>query len=152
MIGRCCAAWIASSKSTPTGHSYGGNYDFYSVQRALTDAAAQADLAHARAERTRAQRTLRAQHDAQLSRAAKGRRFGKEANLPGVYPSRLKDGAQAYDGRETQRRQKTAEAASAAVRSAAARVAPDAAVALTLQQSHVPERRLVVRAEGLRLP
>lgn len=132
--------------------SYGGNYDFYSQQRDLANAAAQADLAHARAERARARRTWREQHDAQQRRAAKGRRFGKDANLPGVYLSRLKGGAEAYDGRELQRRQKAAEAANSAVSSAAARVEDSPGVALLLQPSHVPEGRLVLRAENLRLP
>lgn len=133
-------------------HCYGGNYDFYCEQRALADAAAHAELAHARAERSRAERTLREQHDAQQRRAAKGRRFGKDANLAGVHLSRLKDGAQAHDGRETQRRQKAAEATSEAVSRAAARIAPAQGVALSLPQSDVPEGRLVLRAEGLCLP
>lgn len=129
-----------------------GSYSFYSERRAAEDAAAQAVLEHARAERDRSRQVLRSQHDAQQRRAAQGRRFGKDANLSGIYLGRLKEGAQAFDGREQQRRQQALADAQARVADAAARIAPAAGVALALPASRVPEGRLALRLEQVRLP
>jgi ATPase subunit of ABC transporter with duplicated ATPase domains len=134
---------------TPTGRLRGctGGWTAYSAWRDREASAAQAQLDHARTERATALRALRKQHDAQQRRAARGVSWSRDANLPGIYLSRLKDNADAHAGREHERQRESREALDGAVREAAARLAPAAAVALALPASAVPARRRVLLLE-----
>ncbi|MFJ1251989.1 ABC-F family ATP-binding cassette domain-containing protein [Cupriavidus sp. CuC1] len=133
---------------TPDGlRHYGGNYTLYAAQRDAEAAAAQAALDHARTSRSSALRDLRRQHDAHQRRAARNDRAGKTANLPGIYLSRLKDGAQAFSGREQRRQQEARATLDDAVRQAAQRIEPGPPVALMLPAAVVAAGKRVVHVE-----
>lgn len=133
---------------TPEGlRHYGGNYTLYAAQRDAEAAAAQAALDHARASRSLALRDQRRQHDAHQRRAARNDRVGKTANLPGIYLSRLKDGAQAYSGREQRRQQEARAALDEAVMQAAQRTEPGPPVALMLPGAVVAAGKRVVHLD-----
>ncbi len=131
-------------------HSYGGNYTLYRTQRDAQAVAAQMALQHARAERNTALRALRRQHDAVQQRAARNNKAAKQANLPGIYKSRLKDGAQAYCGREQMRQQASKSALQDAVRQAAERTEDAPALALMLPATAVaPGKRVVTLQDAV---
>lgn len=131
---------------------HGGNYDSYCQALQQQQEAVGARLAHLRAERKRTTRELATAHDAQQRRQAKNRRQGAAANLDGLTKGRRKDGAQAYDGRENQRRSEQQNTLAQAIRETASRLLPEHGVMLTLPQSHVARTRRVFACEDLRLP
>jgi len=125
-----------------------GGWQAYSAWREREADAAQARLAHARNERDAALRELRRQHDAQQRRSARGAAWARDANLGGLYLGRLKGNAEAYAGREHERQRESRAVLDAAVREAAAGVAPPSAIALALPGSVVPAGRRVLWLEG----
>ncbi|MDF3833091.1 ABC-F family ATP-binding cassette domain-containing protein [Cupriavidus basilensis] len=138
---------------TPDGlRHYGGNYSLYQAQREAEAAAAQAALDHARASRSAALRDLRRQHDAHQRRSAHNDRAGTTANLPAIYLGRLKDGAQAYSGREQRRQQETRAALDDAVKQAAERAGSGTPVALMLPGAVVAAGKRVVHLEDAVAP
>ncbi len=124
-----------------------GGWTTYSAWREREAAAAQTRLDHARTERASALRDQRKQHDAQQRRAARGAGWARDANLGGMHLGRLKENAQAFAGRESERKRERREALDSAVRQAAARVTAPPAVALTLPASAVPAGRRVLWLE-----
>lgn len=85
---------------TPTGlHRYGGNYAFYSEQKAIAHAAATQALEHL--QHTHKQETKR-QHmlqERQTKRQAKGNKQGKEANQAKILLDRQKERSESSAGR-----------------------------------------------------
>ncbi|MDA8446118.1 ABC-F family ATP-binding cassette domain-containing protein [Paracidovorax valerianellae] len=133
---------------TPHGlRAYGGAWSVYEAQRGAEAQAAHAALHHARAERDAALRDLRRQHDAQTRRAARGRAAGKDTNQSPLLLDRKKGHAEAFAGREHERRQQVAERLDTAVRDAAGRVGAAAALALPLPGSAIPAGKPVLRLE-----
>lgn len=135
-----------------TLHSYGGNYSFYRAQREQESAAAQNALDHARTERDRTLRALREQHDAQLRRTSRNRKDAKSANLPGIYLNRLREGAEAYSGRERQRQTDTRIELAQSVRAAADKVDAPAPVALLLPGTTLPSGKCFLELEDAMPP
>ena len=131
---------------------YGGNWALYQAQRQAEVTAAQAALAHARTERERGARALQREHDAQQSRAARGRRAARAANQASVLVDRKKDNAQAHAGREHERRDQEHQRLNDAVREAALRVPVQAVTTLVLPQSAVPAGKEVLAFEQVCLP
>ncbi|MBW7981107.1 ATP-binding cassette domain-containing protein [Enterobacillus tribolii] len=131
---------------------HGGNYASWQSAVRQQQAAISAELDHLRAERKRASRERSAAHDAQQRRHAHNQRQGSQANLDGLTKGRRKDGAQAYDGRETQKREQQRQNLDNEVRETFSRLLPDTGVVLALPQSHVPANRRVLTCERLRLP
>ena len=131
---------------------YGGNWAIYQAQRQAEAAAAQDALDHARTERARGLRALQRAHDAQQSRAARGRDAGRTANQASILLDRKKNSAQAHAGREHERQQLERQRLNDAVRKAAQRVPSSVAPALVLPQSAVPAGKQVLAFEGLAPP
>ncbi|MFM9922480.1 ATP-binding cassette domain-containing protein [Variovorax sp. H27-G14] len=134
---------------TPQGRlrSCTGDWTTYSAWREREAAAAQTRLDHARTERASALRDQRKQHDAQQRRAARGASWARGANLSGLHLGRLKENAQAFAGRESERKREIRETLDSAVRQAAARVNAPPAIALALPASAVPAGRRVLWLE-----
>ena len=138
---------------SPAGlQRYGGSWTLYQTQREAEAAAAQAALDHARTERERGARALQREHDAQQSRAARGRDAGRTTNQASILLGRKKNNAQAHAGREHERREQEHQRLDEAVREAALRVPDLAATALVLPQSAVPAGKEVLAFEEVRLP
>ena len=131
---------------------YGGNWSVYEAQRQAEAAAAQAALDHARTERERGMRALQREHDAQQSRAARGREAGRTANQASVLLDRKKNNAQAHAGREHERQQQERQRLNDAVREAAQRVPAGGATALVLPQSAVRAGKQVLAFEQVHVP
>jgi len=131
---------------------YGGNWSVYEAQRQAEAAAAQAALDHARTERERGMRALQREHDAQQSRAARGREAGRAANQASVLLDRKKNNAQAHAGREHERQQQERLRLNDAVREAAQRVPAGGDTALVLPQSAVPAGKQVLAFEQVHVP
>jgi ATPase subunit of ABC transporter with duplicated ATPase domains len=125
-------------------HSYGGNYSLYRAQREAEQAGATAALEHARKERGAGLRELRRQHDTQAARASRGARAGKDANMPKIAIGMMRNRAEGFAGRDAARRDAAREQLGEAVRTAAARVAPERPVALMLPETVVPAGRRVL--------
>lgn len=134
---------------TPKGRlrSCTGGWTAYSAWRDREAAAAQARLDHARNERATALREQHIQHDAQQRRAARGANWARDANLGGLHLGRLKDNAQAFAGRESERKRESRDALDSAVQEAAAQVTTAPVVALALPASGVPAGRRVLWLE-----
>ena len=124
-------------------HAYGGNYSLYRVQRDGEQAGALAALEHARKERDAGLRELRRQHDAQLARASRGAKAGREANMPKSVLGMMRNRAEGFAGRDAARRDAAREQLGDAVRTAAARVAPEPPRALMMPETAVPAGRRV---------
>lgn len=124
-------------------HAYGGNYSLYRAQRDGEQAGALAALEHARKERDAGLRELRRQHDAQLARASRGAKAGKEANMPKIALGMMRNRAEGFAGRDAARRDAARAQLGDAVRSAAARVAPEPPRALMMPETTVPAGRRV---------
>ena len=131
---------------------YGGNWALYQAQRQAEAAAAQAALDHARTERERGVRALQREHDAQQSRAARGREAGRTVNQASVLLDRKKNKAQTHAGREHERQQQERQRLNEAVREAAQRVPAADATALVLPQSAVPAGKQVLAFEQVHVP
>lgn len=131
---------------------YGGNWALYQAQRQAEATAAQAALDHARTERERGVRALQREHDAQQSRAARGREAGRTANQASVLLDRKKNHAQAHAGREHERQQQERLRLNEAVREAALRVPVQTNATLVLPQSAVPAGKQVLAFEQVRVP
>ncbi|MDD2701371.1 MAG: ABC-F family ATP-binding cassette domain-containing protein [Sideroxydans sp.] len=127
--------------------SYGGNYDVYREQKEREQAAAQDNLDQARTTRARTLRTLKQQHDDRSRRSARNAKHAKTANLPGIYLNRLRDGAEAYSGRERQRVDDTKRELDQSVRNAAARLTAPPPVALILPGTAVPPGKRVLELD-----
>ena len=131
---------------------YGGDWTLYQAQRQAEAAAAQAALDHARTERERGLRALQREHDAQQSRAARGREAGRTANQASVLLDRKKNNAQVHAGREHERQQRERLRLNDAVREAAQRVPAGGDTALVLPQSAVPAGKQVLAFEQVHVP
>ena len=131
---------------------YGGNWALCQAQRQAEAAAAQAALDHARTERERGVRALQREHDAQQSRAARGREAGRTSNQASILLDRKKNSAQAFAGREHARQQQERQRLNDAVREAALRMPAVAPTALVLPQSAVPAGKQVLAFEQVRVP
>ncbi|MFH2134737.1 MAG: ABC-F family ATP-binding cassette domain-containing protein [Pseudomonadota bacterium] len=127
--------------------SYGGNYRVYREQKEREQSAAQDSLDHARAARARTLRTLKQQHDDRSRRTARNAKHAKTANLPGIYQNRLREGAEAYAGRERQRVDDTKRELDQSVRDAAARLTTPPPVALILPGTAVPASKRILELE-----
>ncbi|MBU1352331.1 MAG: ATP-binding cassette domain-containing protein [Gammaproteobacteria bacterium] len=138
--------------STAGVQRYGGSWSLYQSQRLAEAAAAQAALDHARTERERGARVRQREHDAQQSRAARGREAGRTANQASILLDRKKNNAQAYAGRERERREQERQRLDEAVREAALRVPDQAAMVLVLPQSAVPAGKEVLAFEQVCVP
>jgi ATPase subunit of ABC transporter with duplicated ATPase domains len=138
---------------TPRGlTSYGGDYGLYVVQRDGQVAAANAALAHARNEREAALARLRREHEALQRRQARGRRIARTANLPPMVINGMRERAEGTGAREAHRHADKRRSLDAAVRAAADRVDHVPAVFLALPACRVPQGKLVLELESLRLP
>ena len=132
--------------------TYGGDYGLYVAQRDGQAAAADAALAHARNERDVVLAKLRREHDALQRRQARGRRIARTANLPPMVINGMRETAEATGAREAHRHADKRRSLDAAVRTAADRVDHVPAVFLALPACRVPEGKLVLELESLRLP
>jgi len=138
---------------SPHGLStYGGDYALYVAQRDTQSAAAQAALAHARSERDAGQAKLRRDHEARQRRAARGRRFARDANLPGMAINGMRETSEATSARAALHRADKRRSLDDAVRSAAKRVDQLPPVFLALPESRVPVGKTVLQIDRLRLP
>ncbi|MED5619826.1 ATP-binding cassette domain-containing protein [Ideonella sp. BN130291] len=138
---------------TPRGlATYGGDYGLYVAQRDGQAAAAEAALAHARNERDAALAKLRREHDALQRRHARGRRLARTANLPGMVINGMRERAEATGAREAHRHADKRQSLDTVVRAAAERVVQVPAIFLALPACRVPESKLVLQLESLRLP
>ena len=136
---------------SPGLRTFGGGYAEWREQRGQEAERARQDLGHARAEQRRIVRDLQQRHDAQQQRMARGRRFGKQANLSGLLLGSMKDNAQHNDARQLAQREDALAAAAAQASAARERLPEDAAVVLALPSSHVAEGKRVLVAQDLRL-
>lgn len=136
---------IELERAAITGHP--GNYSAYRAQRDLRNAASEAALAHARNERAAGLRALRQQHDAQQQRNARNARQARDANQAPILLGMKKANAEGHAGREHLRHLQASAALDDAVRQAAARVVPTAAIALALPETAVPQGRRVLHLQ-----
>ena len=137
----------------PNGlHTYGGNFRLYQAQRQAEADAAQAALDHSPTERKAAVQAQRQQHDDQQRRTARNTAAAQNANLAAIYKGQLKRKAQVTAGRVHQRQQENRAQLDDALRQAAARVEPRAAVALMLPATTVPSGKRVLTLEQVVLP
>ncbi|EHK66973.1 ABC-F family ATP-binding cassette domain-containing protein [Achromobacter arsenitoxydans] len=141
---------VELDRATLAAHA--GNYSAYRAQRDLQHAALEAALAHARNERAAGQRALRQQHDALQQRNARNARQARDANQAPILQGMKKANAEGHAGREHLRRQQASAALDDAVRQAAARVAPTAAIALALPETAVPQGRRVLHLQDAIAP
>lgn len=132
--------------------TYGGNFTLYQAQRLAEAHAAQAALDHARTERKTTEQALRQQHDDQQRHTARNTTAARSANLAPIHKGQLKRNAQVTAGRVHQRQEDSRAQRNEAVRQAAARVEPNAAVALMLPATPVPSARRVLTLEQVVLP
>ncbi len=124
-----------------------GNYNAYRAQRDLQNAAREVALMQARNARAAGLRALRQQHDAQQQRNARNARQARDANQAPILQGMKKASAEGHAGREHLRRQQTSATLDDAVKQAAARVVPAAAIALALPETAVPPGRRVLHLE-----
>ncbi|MFG0232831.1 ATP-binding cassette domain-containing protein [Achromobacter sp. 413638] len=141
---------VALERGALAGHA--GNYSAYRRHHEQQAASADAALAHARAERDAGLRALRQRHDAEQRRGARNARQARDANQAPILLGMKKASAERHAGRERLRMQAAAQALDAAVRQAAAKVAPAAAIALALPETAVPAGRRVLHLEAATPP
>lgn len=132
--------------------TYGGDYGLYVAQRDSQAAAADAALAHARNERDVALARLRREHEALQRRQARGRRIARTANLAPMVINGMRETAEATGAREAHRHADKRRSLDASVHAAADRVGHVPPVFLALPACRVPEGKLVLELESLRLP
>ncbi|AKC85823.1 ATP-binding cassette domain-containing protein [Pseudoxanthomonas suwonensis] len=138
---------------TPAGlRSHGGGYGEFLEQREREGAAAQRDLAHARAERARLRRELALQHEREQRRQSRDRRQRRDANQAAILLDRQQQRSEQSAGRRTLLRQQAGDQAERQVREAAARVVDEAPVAMFAPLPATATQRRVAELEDVELP
>ena len=129
---------------------YGGDYAFYSAQRATDDAAAADDLAHARRELRRASRAAQDARERQERRTARAAKDAANANMPKILLGARKRAGQATAGRLREIGAKRIADARDRVAVARSRVEERERIELTLPTAGLHATRRVVKATDLR--
>ncbi|MBR8459046.1 ABC-F family ATP-binding cassette domain-containing protein [Burkholderia dolosa] len=138
---------------TPHGvRSYGGNYALYRAQRDAEDAAAQAALDHARAERSREKKRLEREHDTIQRHAAGSLRDAKTANLSSMARQSRKGAARSIMGAVRRHHGELKATLDERVHEAAARVDAGAPVLVSLPGTEVSARRQLFTLECAQPP
>lgn len=132
--------------------SYGGNYAFYSQAKAKEQAAALAELDHAKRERRREQQAMQQQRERQEKRQASGARDGKQANQAKILLDRQKARSEQSMGKlHRQQAERQAELAER-VREAAQKGVPDLHIHLHAPTASGAAQRLVAELNRVALP
>lgn len=138
---------------TPGGlRSHGGGFDEYLESRDRDEAAAQRDLAHARAERARMRRQVAAQLEREQRRQSRDRRERRDANQATILLDYQQQRSEYSAGRRALERQQSTDEADRRVREAALRVGDESAVAMFAPLPAAAAQRRVAELDAIVLP
>ena len=132
--------------------AYGGNYSFYSAQKASQTAAAQQQLARLKQQQQRQAKALQDQRESLERHQARAGRNARRANQAKILVDRQQERSQATAGKQRRDHRDALQTLQAKVRDAAREVEQDCTITLRAPTPQRHAGREILALQALRLP